>query len=351
MKLYHQTGFRYQWNLDSYHEDHAGDGLIFSPVNIESAKLQVIDKKTRTRSFLDPQLYLPKDLRGAMSTHGYFPVDLKEDFRTDDFGTWAPKIARLCTDYQIQNGFEYVIIPARHFEELPNDHLDQQEKYFVDPFVTYLSDLGTDIKVLITVIAKPIQLRDSSRMHRLLNWVTDIQGIDGVYLIFENKFTTKQIKDATYLGNALEFVDSLRRNELEVHIGYTNTEGILYSAACPESISMGSYENLRCFSVERFREDRSTERRGPTARLYSGELLQWISHGYIGAIQKLYGNIGDELVFNRSMLQYNSVPNTVIPSDQKAYLEFLYGSLPSGKEGNIFALEKIAGGAYDYINP
>ena len=67
--------------------------------------------------------------------------------------------------------------------------------------------------------------------------------------------------------------------------------------------------------------------------------------------KKLYGNIGDELVFNRSMLQYNSVPNTVIPSDQKAYLEFLYGTLPSGKDGDIFALEKIAGGAYDYINP
>jgi len=67
--------------------------------------------------------------------------------------------------------------------------------------------------------------------------------------------------------------------------------------------------------------------------------------------KKLFNNIGDELVFNRSMLQYNSVPNTVIPSDQKAYLEFLYGTMPSGKDGNIFALEKIAGGAYDYINP
>ena len=67
--------------------------------------------------------------------------------------------------------------------------------------------------------------------------------------------------------------------------------------------------------------------------------------------KKLFNNIGDEFIFNRSMLQYNSAPNTVIPSDQKAYLEFLYGSLPSAKEGNIFALEKIAGGAYDYINP
>ena len=38
MKVYHQLGFRYQWNIDCL-ESGIGDGLIFSPINIDSEKL------------------------------------------------------------------------------------------------------------------------------------------------------------------------------------------------------------------------------------------------------------------------------------------------------------------------
>lgn len=66
---------------------------------------------------------------------------------------------------------------------------------------------------------------------------------------------------------------------------------------------------------------------------------------------KLFADLGDELTFNRSMLQYNAMPNTQVPNDQAAFKEYLYGNMISGKEGNPLALERNHAGAYDFTNP
>lgn len=67
--------------------------------------------------------------------------------------------------------------------------------------------------------------------------------------------------------------------------------------------------------------------------------------------KKLFGDIGDEMMFDRSMLSWNSMPNTQIPNDLNAYKEFVYGNMISGKEGHEQALERTSSGAYNYINP
>ena len=66
---------------------------------------------------------------------------------------------------------------------------------------------------------------------------------------------------------------------------------------------------------------------------------------------KLFSNLGDEFNFNRSMIQYNTMPNTLVPSDQKGFLEYLYGTMISGKEGNQLALYRNNSGAYNYTSP
>lgn len=66
---------------------------------------------------------------------------------------------------------------------------------------------------------------------------------------------------------------------------------------------------------------------------------------------KLFADLGDEIVFNRSMLQYNTTANTQVPNDQKAFQEYLYGNMISGKEGNPIALERSYAGAYNFTNP
>ena len=52
---------------------------------------------------------------------------------------------------------------------------------------------------------------------------------------------------------------------------------------------------------------------------------------------KLFRDLGDQLVFEQSMRPFYSTASTTIPNDQTSFAEFCYGSMISCKEGNQFA--------------
>jgi len=52
---------------------------------------------------------------------------------------------------------------------------------------------------------------------------------------------------------------------------------------------------------------------------------------------KLFQDLGENLVFEQSMRPFFSNPSTTIPNDQAGFAEFCYGSMISCKEGNKFA--------------
>ncbi|WKL46869.1 hypothetical protein Q1W71_18135 [Flavobacterium pectinovorum] len=292
MKIYHQTGFRYNWNIESF-EKGVGDGLIFSPINIDSDKLISFKENVKQVSFLDPQLYLLNEAKGSLDTYPYFPGNLKPDFSTPDLDNSHNELAKLCVDYQRENNFEYLVIPTRYHSDNPTNYFIDSTDFFVEPFCDYLKEIKNSKKVLLSVIIKTIMLTDDEKKNEVLNWITSHQNIDGVYIIFENNFTSKQIKDFDYLFNVLKFIKILKMNQLEVHIGYCNTEALLYSIAMPDSITIGSYENLRSFGIKRFQDLENGPMRGPNARLYSSYLLQWVDYVYIQAMEKLIANYED----------------------------------------------------------
>ena len=300
MKVFHQTGHGLNWNIDSFNEG-IGDGLIFSPVNIDADKLIGYKKELKETGFLDPQLYLLNESKGSIETYPYFPGNLKSDFSTPDLDNDNVVLAKLCIDYQLKNNFQYLIIPTRYNEDNPSDYLLKCADYFVLPFCDYAKELKTKKKILLSVIVKTIMLTDEDKRNEVLNWLTGHLNVDGVYLIFENNFTSKQIKDFDFLFNALRFVNILKENQMEVHIGYNNTEGLLYSIAMPDSITIGSYENLRSFGIRRFQETEQGMMRSPNARLYSAKLLQWIDYGYVQSMKQLvpdYESYFEESKFN-----------------------------------------------------
>ncbi|MCP4550988.1 MAG: hypothetical protein GY834_02865 [Bacteroidetes bacterium] len=291
MKIYHQTGHGFKWNLDCFNEG-VGDGLIFSPINIDSDRLlNDIDSSIKEVSFLDPQLYLLNQAKGSLETYPFFPGNLKSDFSTLDLDIANITLANLCVDYQLENNFKYLVIPSKYNEDNPSNYLTQSTDYFVNPFCDYAGKIKTTKKILLSVIVKGIMLTDTIKRDEALNWITGHQNVSGVYLIFENNFSSKQIKDFDYLLNALYFIKVLKDNLMEVHIGYCNTEAILYSAAMPDSVSIGSYENLRSFGIKRFEENKDKPKmRSPNARLFSAKLLQWIEYGYVKSMEKLIDN-------------------------------------------------------------
>ncbi len=292
IKVFHQTGFRYNWNIDSFN-DHSGDGLIYSPINIDSESLLSLEPSSKVTSFLDPQLYLLNEDKGKLNTYPYFPDNLKSGFSTNDLSSQKKNLAKLCIDFQFDNDFEYITIPTRYYSDNPTHFYQESSEFFVNPFCEYIEKKSPRKKVLLSVIVKQIMLNDEVQRNEVLNWITSHQHIDGVYLIFENNFPSKQIKDFDYLLNALNFIKVLKSNSLEVHLGYTNTEALLYSVAMPDSITIGSYENLRSFNISRFVNSENDVMRGPRARLYSSKLLQWIDYQYIEAMKKLLSSYSD----------------------------------------------------------
>ena len=52
---------------------------------------------------------------------------------------------------------------------------------------------------------------------------------------------------------------------------------------------------------------------------------------------KLFKDLGEQLMFEQSMRPFYSTANTTVPNDQQAFSDFCYGSMVSCKEGNQFA--------------
>lgn len=344
MKVYHQTGFRDKWNIDSFLNG-VGNGLIFSPINIDADKLLALDVKLKQSGFLDPQLYLLNEAKGTLDTYPYFPGNLKPDFTTPDLDNSHIQLAQLCVDYQVNNDFEYLIIPSRYYTDNPTTYFAQSTDYFVTPFSDYVRENKIQKKVLLSVIVKTIMLSDEEKRNEVLNWITGHQNIEGVYLIFENNFTSKQIKDFDYLLNALKFITVLKDNLMEVHLGYSNTESLLYSIAMPDSVTVGSYENLRSFGIKRFQDLEKSQMRPPNARLYSTHLLQWIDYEYIQAMKKLmpdYANYFDDSEFRPLMFTPEFKWHFAKPEPYKHYF-YVFNrqikSLPSTQEGRIEELK------------
>ena len=53
--------------------------------------------------------------------------------------------------------------------------------------------------------------------------------------------------------------------------------------------------------------------------------------------QRLFKDLGDSFNFDQSMRSWYATPNTQVPNDQKAFAEYLYGDMPSCKEGDKFS--------------
>jgi len=62
---------------------------------------------------------------------------------------------------------------------------------------------------------------------------------------------------------------------------------LLFSAAMPDSVSIGAYENLRNFRVSRFDSPDGKRKQAPNPRLYSSKLLQWVEYTYIQSMKQM----------------------------------------------------------------
>jgi hypothetical protein len=56
--------------------------------------------------------------------------------------------------------------------------------------------------------------------------------------------------------------------------------------------------------------------------------------------ERLFKDLGDNIMFDNSMRAWYSTANTTVPNDQKSFAEYCYGDMVSCKEGNEFACSR-----------
>ena len=68
--------------------------------------------------------------------------------------------------------------------------------------------------------------------------------------------------------------------------------------------------------------------------------VQKLNPGIKNTNQQLFGSMTDQFYLDQSNRVFNSTPNTRIPNDQGAFAEYLYGDMPSCKDGDGIACVK-----------
>jgi len=69
----------------------------------------------------------------------------------------------------------------------------------------------------------------------------------------------------------------------------------------------------------------------------SKKTVQLLNPGIKNTNKQLFGDLAQNFEFDWSMWNFYSMPNTKVASDQGAYAQYLYGSMPSCKDGSSFA--------------
>jgi len=67
------------------------------------------------------------------------------------------------------------------------------------------------------------------------------------------------------------------------------------------------------------------------------KMVQTLNPGIKNTNKQLYGDLGEQFEFDQSQWSFYSTPNTKIPNDQGAFADYLYGDMPSCRDGNAFA--------------
>ncbi len=269
--LLHQVGHNSNWNVESFESESCGDGLVLSPLHQAKASIDRLSAATRSVSIFDPQFYLPNSRKPKLQTYSFFPEQVAGGFQTSTFAAHASAVAKDCIDYQVAQSFRKVVVPTRFISQPFPDYFEQHNAFTVDAFMEHAGNKPLCLSLAITA---PM-IQHSAWRQSLLNWITSFPAVDEVYLMYEHVRDHKQVQDGEFLKDCLRFFSDVLATGLSLTVGYTNTEGLLFSAAGNLNITMGSFENTRIFSVDKFVESEG-ERRGPRARIYLAGLMNWI---------------------------------------------------------------------------
>lgn len=292
IRVYHQNGHNTTWNVDSFEKEKCGDGLILSPVHQAPATIEKLSDATRGASIFDPQFYLPSSQKPKLLQYEFFPERITEGgFATTSFEANVKASAEKCVAFQRARGFRRITVPTRFLDQMYSNYVDRQKAFCVDAFMEQISP---DEEVCLSLAVTASMLGDEGFRTKLLSWITSYPNVYELYLIYSAPRETKQIHDAEFLIACHRLGEEMQGIGLELTWGHQNTEALLATAQGDVGVTMGSFENTRIFSTDKFVVT-DEDRRGPKARVFLKGLLNWVQFEQAKEIRKSLPKVWREI--------------------------------------------------------
>lgn len=252
MPVYHQMGHHSE-NLLNVMELSTYRGAILSPVNYAPSEVRDQIAPARERSFetlFDPQLYFPNSERGLLREWPYFPSDV--DTADLSSAEWWKAMTASLVDVCAELGPTAVCSPA----VVPRAYTDEYFVRLVETATVMREQLRDKASVapIQTALVGLGEVSTPGRAMAIASVISKTQ-CDRVYLVFiGNTDPRRELRDVEELKGAMRLISALRQAGLDLIVGFTSSEIVLWKAAGANSCATGKFFNLRRFTSSRFEE-------------------------------------------------------------------------------------------------
>ena len=346
MKINHLIGHNGAWNYSIYSEDGIGHEFIMSYLFFSSVNKKILN--SLEFKFVDLNLYF--------LSHEEVYIDYEKDGKKSqskvnkkliEKGIVCKKAGDFKINYDLflkeldRFKYENILIPFFDY------NLDLKDKLALNSEkIKEFRENVKQQKEYLSYVVSYDELKNEENFERILTWITKFD-IKGVYLILKDESSSEIKEDIEGLKKYIELIETLKENDLEVHLGYNNNESFLLSVAMPDSITLGTYKNLRIFSKNNFIA-RQTKK--ANFKVFSPLLLNTIQQTYVE-------NIEAELRDNEKLNKYFPLNKYLVlkpetsnwqfkePAVYKYHMFELYKLLkklpPNKKERKKYIIEKL----------
>lgn len=255
MSAYHQMGHDSE-NLLRTEELSQFRGAILSPVNYDQTKIKgqidwARDRRTDFETLFDPQLYVPNSERGCLRDWPYFPSDVDTADLASD--AWWNKIldsiVGVCSEIRPTAVCSPVVLPGTY----PDDYFARMIS-IGDQLCVRLE--GTNLRPIQSAVVGLPELTTSGRPMAIASILSRSRA-NHIYLVLVSSTEPRrEIAEVEEIKGAMRLIRALRSAGLEVTIGFSSSDVVLWKAAGATNCATGKFFNLRRFTRTRFEEPR-----------------------------------------------------------------------------------------------
>jgi len=251
MAVYHQMG-HHSLNLLGESNLALYKGAILSPVNEDEAHIQTAIQNRSTEDFemiFDPQLYYPTVERGSLPEWEYFPSDFDTADQTS-IRWWRKLIAELANTVRrlrLQSSCSPAIVPRVY-----SDAYYLLNQQIVALFQERLS--AHEIAVVQTLIVSLPDLTERARSAEIAS-IASSGSTNRVFLVLISDVPPRhELQNTEEIQGAMRLIRFLTEAGMQVIVGYTSSDLILWKFAGAQDCASGKFFNLRRFTPSRFTE-------------------------------------------------------------------------------------------------